>query len=148
MHINLEGLKKFAWKKNLYGYKIKNMENNIENRWQQYRFETLERTNYDNDIVHMVNDINYKNLVTTGIDWADKHTINQWHDLINNPTDLPQINEQVLVITNNKHNKVTLSRLYVEKDVYGNVIDLRPKWCGSDAFASSIIGWMQIPEFK
>ena len=33
-------------------------------------------------------------------------------------------------------------------DVYGNVIDLRPKWCGSDAFASSIIGWMQIPEFK
>lgn len=122
------------------------MDNN-ECRWQDYKFDTLERTNYDQDIINYVNDNNNKTLILEGILWADKHEPNKWHDLIAYPDVLPIVNEQVLVVTNNIYNKFALCHLYVKKDRNGNVINLTPQWCCSDEFASSIIGWMKIPEF-
>lgn len=119
-----------------------------ECRWQDYKFDTLERANYDQDVVNYVNDNNNKTRILEGILWADKHETSKWHDLIANPTDLPNVNEEVLVVTNNEFNKFSLCRLYLKKDKNGNVIDLTPQWCCINTFAESIIGWMRIPEFK
>lgn len=71
---------------------------------------------------------------------------NQWHDLRENPDDLPNKGDTVLVATRN--GKYAISNMYIAKDCNGKIINGKLEWKGSGMFVDSIIAWMPIPNLK
>ena len=58
---------------------------------------------------------------------------------------LPIIDIPVFVLT--KNGSIAVSKMYIPKDCYGNVLGDK-EWKGSNSFGESIIAWMYKPKFK
>lgn len=74
-----------------------------------------------------------------GAEWKKN---NMW---ISVEEETPDVDEQCLVIT--KNGKFSVSKMYIPKDCYGNVLGEK-EWKGSFSFKESIVAWMPIPEIK
>lgn len=83
---------------------------------------------------------------THGAEWADINQISPWHNLTENPDDLPKANKEVLVkyisyVGNNECNDTATYVFNQDEQCY----EWRFRILGS---YQEILAWMEMPEFK